>query len=171
MFVSNITLVQWYRIYRQNILQRLWPLTSVPRYMRYSRMNEESAQVTAMRGRRDDWRTQTDSNAVVPRFSRRAATLNVPTPLVEGAHSRSCRFVCVAFRPSPFLAILRRARSVHRDARRRDVPFRLSLFPSLTSPLFFSRSLARRVFSSLWYFSQRVKNETGVEERETRVGK
>lgn len=45
------------------------------------------------------------------------------------------------------------------------------LFPSLISSLFFSRSLARRVLSSLWYFSQRVKNETGVEERETRVGK
>lgn len=102
-----------------------------------SRMNEESAQATAMRGRRDDWRTQTDSNAVVPRFSRRAATLNVPTPLVEGAHGRSCRFVCVAFRPSPFLAILRRARSVHRDAPRRDA-----------SPLSFSRpvSSSRRFF-------------------------
>lgn len=45
------------------------------------------------------------------------------------------------------------------------------LFPSLTCSLFFSRSLARRVLSSLWYFSQRVKNETGVKERETRLGK
>lgn len=49
------------------------------------------AKVTTKRGRRDDWRTQTDSNAVASRFSRGAATLDVPTPLVEGAHARSVR--------------------------------------------------------------------------------
>ena len=128
-------------------------------------MNEESAQVTAVRGRRDDWRTQTDSNAVVPRFSRRAATLNVPTPLVEGAHGRSCRFVCVAFHPSPFLAILRRARSVHhRDVRCRDASVSPSLSLSLTPG-------QERVPSSLWCLSLGVENETGEEGGENRVEK
>lgn len=74
-------------------------------------LTNRSTEFTAMRGRRDGWRTQTDSNAVVPWFSRRAATPNVPTLLVEGAHDRSCRFVCLPFRPLSFLAILRRARS------------------------------------------------------------
>lgn len=70
----------------------------------------DRSKVTAVRGRRDDWRTQTDSDAVELRFSQRAATLNVPTPLVGGAHGRSCRFIrVVAFRPSSFLAILRQA--------------------------------------------------------------
>lgn len=61
------------------------------------------AQITAMRGRRDDWRTQTGSDAVVRRFSRRAATPYVPTPLVEGAHGRSCRSVRASWLSAPRL--------------------------------------------------------------------
>lgn len=64
---------------------------------------ESGAKVTTKRGRRDDWRTQTDSNAVASRFSRGAATLDVPTPLVEGAHARSVRLPLVSSR---FLSLL-----------------------------------------------------------------
>lgn len=94
-----------------------WKIRRSEHWSRYETTDRIGAKVTTKRGRRDDWRTQTDSNAVASRFSRGAATLHVPTPLVEGAHARSVRLRLVSlpfasfaprlfrFFPSPIFSV------------------------------------------------------------------
>lgn len=83
-----------------------WKIRRSEHWSRYETTDRIGAKVTTKRGRRDDWRTQTDSNAVASRFSRGAATLHVPTPLVEGAHARSVRLRLVSLPFASFPSLL-----------------------------------------------------------------
>lgn len=90
-----------------------WKIRRSEHWSRYETTDRIGAKVTTKRGRRDDWRTQTDSNAVASRFSRGAATLHVPTPLVEGAHARSVRLRLVSLPFASFPSLLASSDSFH----------------------------------------------------------